>query len=387
MTSNQKNIKLLAWFNFFTDFKLYSPVAIIYFAQVTGSYTLGMSVFSVVMLSSAVLEVPTGVFSDIIGRKRTIVLGALSSTLGVAFYAIGGTYLFLIIGAILEGLSRSFYSGNNNALLYDTLAETQQETEYHTFLGKTSSMFQVALAISAIVGSVIANWSFAWAIWISIIPQFLCLLIGLKMNEPGKHLSASGNVFVHTKKAIKLFVKNEKIRLLSLASIIGYSLGESSHQFRAAFINMLWPLWAVGIAQALSNVGAAISFYFSGIIIKRFKELKILIFRSIFGPLINIISLIFPTILSPVLMSGTSLLFGVSTTAKENLLQKEFTSAQRATMGSLNSFFGSIAFAVVSLILGLFADRWGPIKALIIIQASLSITIGIYWKLFKKDKS
>ncbi|MFC1727265.1 MFS transporter [Patescibacteria group bacterium] len=385
MASAQKNIKLLSWFNFFTDFKLYSPVAIIYFAEVSGSYALGMSVFSIIMLSAALFEVPTGVFSDLIGRKKTVVFGALSSVLGVIFYAIGGAYLFLVIGAILEGLSRSFYSGNNSALLYDTLAETQEEAEYHTFLGKTSSMFQVALSISAIAGSVIAHWSFAWVMWVSVIPQTLCLLISFIMVEPANQSARSGNVFIHTKEALRLFVKNKKIRLLSLASIIGYSLGESSHQFRSAFINMLWPLWAVGIAQALSNIAAAFSFYFSGKIIKKFKELKILIFRSIFGPLINLISLIFPTALSPVLMSSTSLLFGVSTTAKENLFQKEFTSAQRATMGSLNSLFGSIAFAIVALVLGIFADKLGPIKALIAVQVCMFITIGIYWKLFKRE--
>jgi hypothetical protein len=57
------NIRLLAWFNFCLDFRLYAPVAILYFSDVAGSFTLGMSVFSAIMLSGALLEVPTGVFS------------------------------------------------------------------------------------------------------------------------------------------------------------------------------------------------------------------------------------------------------------------------------------------------------------------------------------
>ena len=65
-----KNIRLLALFNFFTDFHLYTAILIIYFANVTGSYALGMSLFSVAMVSSALFEVPTGVFSDYLGRKR-----------------------------------------------------------------------------------------------------------------------------------------------------------------------------------------------------------------------------------------------------------------------------------------------------------------------------
>jgi MFS family permease len=157
-----KNIKLLAWFNFFLNFRFYAPIAIIYFAKISGSYTLGMSVFSVTMLSSALLEVPTGIFSDRVGRKNTVVLGAISTALSVILYAVGGKYWILIAGALLEGLARSFYSGNNDALLHDSLTENNQIEHYSEFYGKTGSTAQIALAITAIAGSIIANWSFTW---------------------------------------------------------------------------------------------------------------------------------------------------------------------------------------------------------------------------------
>lgn len=382
----KRNIKLLAWFNFFTDFRLYAPIAIIYFAKVSGSYVLGMSVFSIVMLAAAIFEVPTGVLSDIVGRKKTIVFGALSSVVYSVFFALGGSFVLLAIGAVFEGLSRSFYSGNNQALLYDTLAEEQQQAEYHTFLGKVSSMFQIALAISAIAGSIIAHWSFAWVMWLSVIPQIICLVLSLYMHEPTFKSTQNTNVFVHTKQAVKHFMHNKKLRMLSLASIIGYALGESAYQFQAAFIVTLWPLWAVGFVKALSNIGAAISFYFSGKLIKRFTEFKILILSGIYNRLINIVSLIYPTVLSPVLMSSSSLFYGMSTTAKDTLFQKEFNSSQRATMGSLNSLLGSVAFAGVAFILGIAADNLGPVKALLIVQVLLTSTTIIYWKLFKKEK-
>jgi MFS family permease len=75
----RRNIRLLAWFNFLLDFRLYMPVMVIYFELITHSYALAMSVLSVTMLSAALLEVPTGLFSDMVGRKRTIVAGAIAS--------------------------------------------------------------------------------------------------------------------------------------------------------------------------------------------------------------------------------------------------------------------------------------------------------------------
>ena len=381
-----KNIKLLAWLNFFTDFKLYSAVLAIYFAKATGSYALGMSIFSIAMLSSAILEVPTGIFSDRIGRRKTIIFGSASSILYAIFYAIGGAYWVFVVGAIFEGLSRALYSGNNSALLYDTLAETKQEKEYHEFLGKTSSMFQVALAISAVLGGIIAHWSFALVMWISVIPQILGFLISFQFIEPSIHVGISGNVFIHTKKALMHFFKNKKLRLLTLASVIGHSLAESAFQFRSVFINTLWPLWAVGIAQMLSNVGATISFYFSGKLIKRFGELKLLVIGNIYSRIVNIVALIFPTPISPAMMSSTSLFFGSTSVAKNTLAQKEFAKGQRATMGSLTSLLKSIVFATTAFLVGLFADKIGPAKALLIMQIALFSVIWLYWKLFKKEK-
>src|SRR6478609_6408506 len=102
----QKNIKLLTWFNFFTDFKLYSAVIIIYFAHVTHSYALGASIFSITFILTALFDIPTSIFADRMGRKRTVILGAITGVLYAIFYAIGQNYWFLVVGAVFEGLSR-----------------------------------------------------------------------------------------------------------------------------------------------------------------------------------------------------------------------------------------------------------------------------------------
>ena len=381
-----KNIKILTWFNFLTDFRFYAPIAIIYFTKVTGSYALGMSVFSITMISSAIFEVPTGFFSDYIGRKRTVILGSISSVMCVTLYAIGGSYLMLVLGAIVEGLSRAFYSGNNEALLYDSLSEIGRRHKYHIYLGKTSSMFQVAGIASALIGGFIASWSFALLMWLSVVPQVVGLILSLKIIEPQKR-GGEGNIYSHLSESIKHFLKNKKLRVLSLSSILGYSTGEVSYQFQAAFFNTLWPVWAVGLARTISSASAALSFYSAGKVINKFKEIPLLIFGNLFGRFLNLTALFFVSIISPILMSLTSLLFGTITVARENLLQKEFTENQRATMGSLNSLATSIFFGVFSLGIGFLADKIGGAKALIIINVIQFIPIFLYLKLRSYSKN
>lgn len=70
LCKDKKNIYLIGILNFLMEFKLYGAIEILYFQKISGSIIKSMSVFSIVMISSALLEIPTGILSDKIGRKK-----------------------------------------------------------------------------------------------------------------------------------------------------------------------------------------------------------------------------------------------------------------------------------------------------------------------------
>ena len=147
---------------------------------------------------------------------------------------------------------------------------------------------------------------------------------------------------------------------------------------------MVWWVWEILLVKIISNLGAAAGFHFAGHIIKRFNTIKLLIIDNLLSRLFNSIATLFPSVFSPLLMSGTSFMYGVAVTGRGALMQKEFRDEQRATMGSLNSFAGSIFFAIVAFLLGFVADKLNPAHAILILQAFQLINIFIYVKLFKK---
>lgn len=345
-----------------------------------------MSIFSLAYVSSAIFEVPTGIVSDLVGRKKTTILGAASSVLCVTLYAIGGSYWWLALGALLQGLSRAFYSGNNDALLHDTLRETGKEREYYTYLGKTSSMFQVALALASVMGGFMAARSYSLVMWASVIPQIGSLVIATLLVEPSINSRSNTSMFAHIREALGEFKKNYRLRLLTLASSMRFGFGESGYFLRSAFISTLWPLWAIGAISALSNVGAAWSYFYGGKLIDRFKPLRVLNLEIISNRIVNLTALLFPTVFSPILMNSTSLAFGAGSVAMNSLLQKEFTQAQRATMSSLSAFAGGIVFGIASIILGALADRFDARTALIVTNVVLLIPLFFYRKIFLHER-
>jgi MFS family permease len=160
-------------FNVLVWFRPYTVLAIIYFAQITHSYALAISVFAVVQIAQAVFELPTGMYSDIVGRLRCLILGAVASAISVISYALATSYTLLLVGALGEGAFLALINGNNEALLYETLVEADKEESYATTLGNVSSNAQLAGFIAGVTGSLIAMRSFPLLLWLSVVPQWV----------------------------------------------------------------------------------------------------------------------------------------------------------------------------------------------------------------------
>lgn len=378
------NIKLLTWFNFFSDFRLYAPVAIIYFTKISGSYALGLGIFSIEMISSSIFELPTGLLSDYVGRKKTVILGAITGLITVVLYAVGLNFWILALGSIFAGLSRSFYSGNNSALLHDSLRESHQEKEYAKYSGKTDSMFQIALAISALLGSIIAFWSFPLVMWLSVIPQFICLLLSLKLINPKLSDNKSEvAIFIHLKESISNILNNRKLKMISIATILDHGIGETIYQFQSAFIATLWPVWAIGFSKMIANLCAAFGMRISDKLSKKYGHFKTLFFSSIYNRIAGIFAAAIPTPISPILMASTSMTSGIGWISQDAISQENFTNKQRATMGSITSLVSSLFFGVFAFGFGYLADRLYPSTALIVGEVLTISVLAIYWSIFK----
>ncbi len=382
------NVRLLTLFNFFNDFRLFGPILIIYFADVSGSYALGGAVFAITMISSASFEIPTGVLSDRMPRSRVAVFGGVTTTAAVIAYAVAPNFEVLVLGAVLEGLGRSLFSGNNDALLWDSLAEHGRESEFHHFSGRVNVGFQVALATSAIAGGFIAGWSMRWAVALSVIPQLASVAVALALREPKIHHHIEpGHPVKHFVVAARNLFRHKELRRLTVASAVVHGASESGWQFQPAFVAGLWPTWAVGIGRGVNHATSIAGFWWAGRAIDRFGATKTLLGSSAAAGAIGLIAFGKPTIASPALTTVEGATYGLAMTSKSSLLQRSFSDSERATMGSIGGFLGSLLFGVFSIAAGLIADAYDPRVALLACHLVSMTAIPVYWWLHKEATS
>ncbi len=379
-----RNVRILYVHNFLVDLRFQDVFRPIYFAQITGSYTLAMAVFSVQWIVSALADIPTGVLSDKMGRKFTIVLASACSTIGIAIWAFSTHSAGLFLGSIFCGLSECLFNGNNNALLYESLKSSGQEGRFPHYQGRTSSMFQLALGLSAICASFLTGHGLRFLFILGIIPQALSIIAGLFFKEPRVHVPAPQKSLRHLKDACVKIYGNTHLLLLVIAQALGYA-DEAKFQFQTIFVNTLWPTWTLGIYRAMSNGLSFLGFWVSGRIIDRFKETYVLAVQQAYQLVSQTLGLALSNVMSPLLFMSGSVFFGPGIVARDHLLQKEFTDEQRATMGSVASLAGSIVYAAAAFCIGIIADHFGLIAGVGFGVAVSAISLPLYVWLFRKD--
>lgn len=178
------NIRKLYLIKGLRSFMLTIPIIVLFFQEnglTMKQVFLLQSLFSVAVI---ILEVPTGYFSDIFGRKKSIIIGGILATTGFAIYSQSYTFWGFLLAEIILGFGISFVSGADSAMLYDTLLEKGREWEYKKVEGRGLSMGMFSESIASVIGGLLALVSLRFPLYWDTAITFLVIPVALTLSEP-----------------------------------------------------------------------------------------------------------------------------------------------------------------------------------------------------------
>jgi hypothetical protein len=184
------------------------------------------------------VEIPSGAFADLFGRKRTVLIGAFMQSLGTILFTLGflQNSLFLI-GNTLIIVSFAFRSGAEDALVYDSLVEAGKEEHFDEIKGKARSLMSLSIVVASILGGI--GWAFSvYLPWtLTSIAFVIGFLVALNYVEPK---------IDPEKLTIKNFLSQNKkgFHYLFKSSFRKYTLS-------FALISGIFIMWHTGIIRVL----------------------------------------------------------------------------------------------------------------------------------------
>lgn len=385
------NLKIFPIFSIFYRFAPHFLIAPLYYQQILGSYTLAMTVLSVMLISCAASEIPLGVLSDFIGRKKTIILAALTSLIGYVLFIfpgveyIGfGAEIMCFIGAVMLGISQALYSGTLETLLYESAKESKQLKKYNKYFCLGNGLGSASGAVSALLSGVIAYyWGYLWCFILSAIGALGAVIISLFwQNTSAAEVNRVNirSVGSHLRYAFLLFKNRPKLRLISLAKILGDNV---SYRIDVIYFRLLLPESLLGMPRMLKKMFGCASYIFAPWLINKLGALKTLVVSNTWMIVMRGLALVTNNITSPFIISMVDMLDGTAAASFSGMLQGEYSDRQRATMGSIVSMGTTIWTSVMMFLIGVVIDHTSIRTALAVLVAYRFIRYYIYYELYK----
>lgn len=181
----KKNIKLLYGFSFFDQFMIVIALWVPYLA----TQGIGMrqfmelqAVFALVILCG---EVPSGLLSDLWGRKKTLLLGSTLKAVSFSLLPLWSSYEGFLAYHLTMGIALSMISGGDVALLYDSyLAAGGEKSRGTAVLGNQKLAAQIGATVSALLGGAVVTLSYWHLLWANALLSWIPVLLVLGVTEP-----------------------------------------------------------------------------------------------------------------------------------------------------------------------------------------------------------
>jgi MFS family permease len=166
-------------YGFLKNLRFYEPFLLLIFLDKGLSYMEIGTLYAVREVSINIMEVPSGVFADSLGRRLTMVFSFLAYIFSFIVFFVAQEFAILLIAMVFYAFGDAFRTGTHKAMIFDYLRMKGWEKQKTHYYGSTRAWSQRGSAISALIAAflVFYNGSYAPIFLFTIIPYVLNLFL------------------------------------------------------------------------------------------------------------------------------------------------------------------------------------------------------------------
>lgn len=256
------NTTLMVAVTFFANLYFYNHIGTLYLQ--TRGLSLGQigSLGSILIVSSLLAEIPTGILADKIGRKWSVVIALFIQTAGEYLYLFTNNYWGFALISALAGIGFAFASGAGEALLYDSLPKGDSHALMKKATRLNASVYLICSLIAPLIGGIIVSTltlsKFKVAILFTAISVTMAFLLSLFFKEPKrdfKHIELSPREIFSN--GLTYLLSNKQLQwivaiLILTDSFTGMLLSLYQPYFVVFSVTPLWIGWSLSLASLLA---------------------------------------------------------------------------------------------------------------------------------------
>lgn len=218
-----KEIYIFWLTDFLLGVELIGPVLLVFFKDWGGlNQTQTQMIQSWFMFWIFILEIPTGVYGDIKGKKVSVMLGYLFYTIGTLTYTIIPNMITFLVSEFILAFGNAFISGAKDAWMYDIAEKKGIQKEFTTVKVVSSSLHTAGMLVASVIFIFVSKYFTVQEIFrISAIPYALSLLLlGLLIPYTDGKKKLKPNYLQTTKDGFQILKDSKNLRKYAIYTSI-----------------------------------------------------------------------------------------------------------------------------------------------------------------------
>jgi len=350
-------------------FLLYMPIVALFYME--NGLTVGqiMIVQSIYSFTIAIVEIPSGYFSDSLGRRNSLFIGMLLNLIGICLLSQITGIVTIVLSVVIIGLGSSFVSGTNAALLYDSLVQIKQSDAYLKHQGRLYSAGTFAEATAAVLGGYMAQYAgYRATVYGQIVIATVGVWMAWSLVEVVSEKENPKRGWANIKSILEYaLLENLQLRWFLVLSAVMGSATLTAAWFTQPFLSdlMISDGWIGLIWSALNLTVAIISF-------ETYRIYRLMSNRQIAILLVLGVAIGFAGVglfYSHLALGFVFLIYmmrGVASPVLLDFVNKVTPSDMRATVLSVRGLIIRVVFAVVAPLLGWWSDVYSVQQAFLL---------------------
>jgi len=354
-------IKISKWF------MLFMPYVVPFYTSNNLDMHQVMILQAIYSVSIVALEIPSGYFADVIGRRRTIIMGAILGAIGFTIYSFSYGFLGFLLAELVLGFGQSFISGADSAMLYDSLLDNKKEKEFIKYEGRMVSIGNIAEASAGIIGGLIALISLRTNYYAQTWVSFLAIPAAILLIEPAKHQRLKVFTFRTILDVVKdsLFINKELRTNIFLSAVIGTATLTMAWFAQPYFKYIGFPLSLYGILWTLLNLTVGIAAIAAYRVELRLGARRTVLAITILIPAGYLFLGMMQSFWALSVLFIFYIIRGIASPVLKDYIHRLTSSEVRATVLSVRNFLVRLCFVLVGPAMGWLTDSKGLPTALL----------------------
>lgn len=399
-------------YGFLKNLRFFEPFLMLFFLEKGLSYLQIGTLYAAREVCVNIIEIPSGVIADTLGRRRSMAVSFISYILSFIVFFYAQSYWILFLAMLVFAGGEAFRTGTHKAMIFDYLHMHNWGHLKAHYYGHTRAWSQGGAALSALVAAFLVFWqgSYAPVFLFTIIPYVfdLILVLSYPANLDGPRHTSDKTIaseFSTVLRSLGQSLRNKEL----LRAIANQSLYSGYYKAFKDYLQPILKNFAIalpvllalqddqrtalitGFVYAALYLLTAYASRSSGRMSEKFHTLAIPLNNMLFlGITFGIVSGVAYYLGVPLL----AIFLYVGIYVVENLrkpmgiayVTERMDKASLASALSVESQAETLFAVIIALMLGFFSNLWGLGMGLLVVSA-ICFILALFLRLPKLEKN